>query len=125
MEALLQTLEMNLSNDNNTRRQSEETLRNMSVEEGFGPALATLAVDPSMAEVPLRQLASVFLKQLIKERWPQTSETAVSNADKEQLRQNLVHGLTDDNNRIRYDDVMICATSFYMLFMHLTLLFSL
>ena len=111
---LLQTLELNLSNDNETRRQSEETLRSMSEEEGFGPALATLAVDPSIAQAPLRQLASVFLKQLIKERWPPTSEAIILESDKEQLRQTLVLGLTDENNRIRYGEHCLTHFDFYL-----------
>eukprot|EP00794_Sanderia_malayensis_P006843 gene6843-7611_t len=104
-QSLLNTLAAAFSVNQEERSFSEDQLKIFETTEGFGVHLTSIIIDSSIPE-PIRQLASVVLKQYVEGHWshvsaekfkpPETSEEA-----KALIRQSLPKALQDPSSKIR------------------------
>lgn len=101
---LVDCLTATLDTAREVRAFAEESLRQASLQPGYGAALTKVTVNK---EVPfgLRQLAAVLLKQFIKQHWEEDEDNfvppVVSASEKVVIRQLLLTSLDDSNGKIR------------------------
>uniref|UniRef100_A0ACD6AEW2 Uncharacterized protein n=1 Tax=Avena sativa TaxID=4498 RepID=A0ACD6AEW2_AVESA len=101
---LMECLTATLDTARDVRAFAEESLRQASLQPGYGAALTKVTINK---EVPfgLRQLAAVLLKQFIKHHWEEQEENfvppVVSASEKVVVRQLLLTSLDDSNGKIR------------------------
>lgn len=102
-EWLLNCLNATLDPNQEIRSLAEVSLRQASLQPGFGVALSKVAANK---EHPfgLRQLAAVLLKQFIKTHWHESEESfeppAVATEEKEVIRRLLLPSLDDSHRKI-------------------------
>ncbi|XP_067129013.1 importin-9 [Centruroides vittatus] len=103
-EALFETLNAILSPIHDVRANAEDQLKVLEVTDEFGVHLAELTVDPN-GLLPIRQLASVLLKQYVEVHWCQHSEKFHSPETTEEakatIRQLLPLGLRESISKVR------------------------
>lgn len=101
---LVECLTATLDTARDVRAFAEESLRQASLQPGYGAALTKVTINK---EIPfgLRQLAAVLLKQFIKHHWEEQEENfvppVVSASEKVVIRQLLLTSLDDSNGKIR------------------------
>ncbi|XP_061986940.1 uncharacterized protein LOC133705642 [Populus nigra] len=102
-EWLLNCLNATLDPNQEIRSLAEVSLRQASLQPGFGVALSKVAANK---ELPfgLRQLAAVLLKQFIKKHWHESEESfeppAVAIEEKEVIRSLLLPSLDDSHRKM-------------------------
>ncbi|XP_046853587.1 importin-9-like [Xenia sp. Carnegie-2017] len=103
-EALIECLSHILSPEQQLRLNAEERLKLLEVTEDYGIHLAQLSVDENSA-LPIRQLASVILKQYVQSHWMPISEKftppVTPSKAKAAIREILPHGLKDPISKVR------------------------
>lgn len=107
-QAMFEELQKILNPDGDIRRQAEERLAQLKYTEGYGVYLAEITINQNL-DLPLRQLASVMLKQYVEDCWAvenedgQSSNSAllVNNEAKIAIKTILPQGLYDPNSKIR------------------------
>lgn len=101
---ILEVLQGALSPDQNIRCRAEEQIKVFEVMEDFGVCLAELTVD-IQADLAVRQLASLILKQYVEIHWCKLSEKFVepetTELAKSAIKQMLPVGLQDSSSKIR------------------------
>ena len=105
-EALYETLTGILSPHWETRQAAEQRIQALEVTEEFGIHLTECVVDPN-GHLPIRQLASVLLKQYVDSHWYYLGEKfqppETKHAAKERIKELLPLGLRESVNKvIRY-----------------------
>lgn len=103
-EALYETLTGILSPHQETRQPAEQRLQALEVTEEFGIHLTEFLVDPNR-HLPIRQLASVLLKQYVETHWCTVAEKfrppEIKPAAKEKIKELLPMGLRDSISKVR------------------------
>ncbi|XP_026671406.1 importin-9 isoform X2 [Ceratina calcarata] len=103
-EALYETLTGVLSPHTETRQAAEQRLQALEVTEEFGIHLTEFVVDPN-GHLPIRQLASVLLKQYVETHWCSVAEKfrppEVKYAIKEKIKELLPLGLRESISKVR------------------------
>lgn len=102
-EWLLNCLNATLDPNQEIRSLAEVSLRQASLQPGFGVALSKVAGNKELP-LGLRQLAAVLLKQFIKKHWHESEESfeppAVATEEKEVIRILLLPSLDDSHRKI-------------------------
>ncbi|CAL4085549.1 unnamed protein product, partial [Meganyctiphanes norvegica] len=103
-EALIENLNNILSPQADIRRAAEEQIHVLEVTEEFGIHLIELTLDRN-GPLPIRQLASVLLKQYVEAHWCQDSEKfrvpECPEYAKAKIRELLPHGLHEPISKVR------------------------
>ncbi|XP_024868417.1 importin-9 isoform X2 [Temnothorax curvispinosus] len=103
-EALYETLTGILSPHYETRKDAEQRIQALEVTEEFGIHLTEFVVDPN-GHLPIRQLASVLLKQYVETHWCSLAEKfrppELNNAVKERIKELLPLGLREPISKVR------------------------
>ncbi|OAD62485.1 Importin-9 [Eufriesea mexicana] len=103
-EALYETLSDILSPQGETRQAAEQRIQALEVTEEFGIHLTEFVVDPN-GHLPIRQLASVLLKQYVDTHWSSVSEKfrppEIKYATKEKIKELLPLGLRESISKVR------------------------
>ncbi|XP_011701232.1 PREDICTED: importin-9 [Wasmannia auropunctata] len=103
-EALYETLNGILSPHYETRKAAEQRIQALEVTEEFGIHLTEFVVDPN-GHLPIRQLASVLLKQYVETHWCSLAEKfrppELNNAVKERIKELLPLGLRESISKVR------------------------
>lgn len=102
-EALYETLTGILSPHYETRKAAEQRIQALEVTEEFGIHLTEFVVDPN-CHLPIRQLASVLLKQYVETHWCSLAEKfhppELNNASKERIKELLPLGLRESISKV-------------------------
>ncbi|XP_021944013.1 importin-9 [Folsomia candida] len=115
-EALIECLQGSLSPEGDVRRGAEERLKALEVTENHPIHLMEIVLDNGdhCLPPPIRQLASVILRQYIDTHWTSITEKFVAPEPSEQakaiLRSNLPIGLTYSESKIRNSIAAIIST---------------
>jgi len=100
-EALYDNLLGTLSDNANRRNQAEQQIKLLEVVNDYGIYLTELALDKNI-DWPVRQLASVLLKQFVNAHWSKSkdrySEPQLSSTDKSKIRDLLINALGEDSD---------------------------
>nr|XP_003701541.2 PREDICTED: importin-9 isoform X1 [Megachile rotundata] len=103
-EALYETLTGILSPHRETRQAAEQRIQALEVTEEFGIHLTEFVVDPN-GHLPIRQLASVLLKQYVETHWSSMAEKfrppEIRHATKERIKELLPLGLRESISKVR------------------------
>ncbi|XP_012280793.1 importin-9 [Orussus abietinus] len=103
-EALYETLNGILSAHGDTRQAAEQRVQALEVTEEFGIHLTEFVVDPN-GQLPIRQLASVLLKQYVQTHWTHLSEKfrppELKLGTKEKIKELLPLGLRESISKVR------------------------
>ncbi|XP_029043182.1 importin-9 isoform X1 [Osmia bicornis bicornis] len=103
-EALYETLTGILSPHRGTRQAAEQRIQALEVTEEFGIHLTEFVVDPN-GHLPIRQLASVLLKQYVETHWSSVAEKfrppEIKHATKEKIKELLPLGLRESISKVR------------------------
>ncbi|XP_043252941.1 importin-9 isoform X1 [Colletes gigas] len=103
-EALYETLTGILSPHRETRQAAEQRIQALEVTEEFGIHLTEFVVDPN-GHLPIRQLASVLLKQYVETHWSSMAEKfrppEIKHATKEKIKELLPLGLRESISKVR------------------------
>ncbi|XP_043599539.1 importin-9 isoform X2 [Bombus pyrosoma] len=103
-EALYETLSGILSPHTETRQAAEQRIQALEVTEEFGIHLTEFVVDPN-GHLPIRQLASVLLKQYVETHWSSVAEKfrppEIKYATKERIKELLPIGLRESISKVR------------------------
>ncbi|KYN23174.1 Importin-9, partial [Trachymyrmex cornetzi] len=103
-EALYETLTGILSPHHETRKAAEQRIQALEVTEEFGIHLTEFVIDPN-SHLPIRQLASVLLKQYVETHWCSLAEKfrppELDNAAKERIKELLPLGLRESISKVR------------------------
>ncbi|XP_076177176.1 importin 9 [Ptiloglossa arizonensis] len=103
-EALYETLTGILSPHRETRQAAEQCIQALEVTEEFGIHLTEFVVDPN-GHLPIRQLASVLLKQYVETHWSSVAEKfrppEIKHAAKEKIKELLPLGLRESISKVR------------------------
>ncbi|KAK1135756.1 hypothetical protein K0M31_000333 [Melipona bicolor] len=103
-EALYETLSGILSPHRETRQAAEQRIQALEVTEEFGIHLSEFVVDPN-GHLPIRQLASVLLKQYVETHWSSVAEKfrppEIKYATKERIKELLPLGLRESISKVR------------------------
>ena len=103
-EALYETLTGILSPHWETRQAAEQRIQALEVTEEFGIHLTECVVDPN-GHLPIRQLASVLLKQYVETHWYYLAEKfqppETKHATKERIKELLPLGLRESISKVR------------------------
>ncbi|XP_072973182.1 uncharacterized protein [Typha angustifolia] len=101
---LIDCLTATLDTNRDVRSFAEASLKQASLQPGFGAALVKITVNKDIS-FGLRQLAAVLLKQFIKQHWQIDEENfvhpVVSAPEKVVIRQSLLPSLSDSHGKIR------------------------
>jgi len=104
-EALYETLTGILSPHYETRKAAEQRLQALEVTEEFGIHLTEFVVDPN-EYLPIRQLASVLLKQYVETHWCSLTEKfrppELNNVVKQRIKELLPLGLQESISKVIY-----------------------
>jgi len=104
-EALYETLTGILSPHHETRKAAEQRIQVLEVTEEFGIHLTEFVIDPN-SHLPIRQLASVLLKQYVETHWCSLAEKfrspELDNAVKEKIKKLLPLGLRESISKVIY-----------------------
>ncbi|KAJ4816684.1 Importin-9 [Rhynchospora pubera] len=112
-KCLIDCLSATLDTSHGVRSFAEESLKQASLQPGYGAALAKIIFNK---EIPfgLRQLSAVLLKQFIKQHWQEDEENfvppIVSPEEKGVIRQLLMLSLDDSHGKIHTAVGMTIAT---------------
>lgn len=102
-EALYETLTGILSPHYETRKAAEERIQALEVTEEFGVHLTEFVVD-SNGHLPIRQLASVLLKQYVETHWCSLAEKfrppELNNSAKERIKKLLPFALRESVSKV-------------------------
>lgn len=102
-EALYETLTGILSPDYETLKTAERKIQALEVTEEFGIHLTEFVIDPN-GHLPIRQLASVLLKQYVETHWCSLAEKfrppELNNAVKERIKELLPLGLRESISKV-------------------------
>ncbi|XP_015606737.1 importin-9 isoform X2 [Cephus cinctus] len=103
-EALYDSLNGILSQDRETRQAAEQRIQALEVTEEFGIHLTEFVVDPN-GHLPIRQLASVLLKQYVEIHWCASAEKfrppELRLSTKERIKELLPLGLRESISKVR------------------------
>ncbi|XP_026826550.1 importin-9 isoform X2 [Ooceraea biroi] len=103
-EALYETLTGILSPHYETRKAAEQRIQALEVTEEFGIHLTEFVVDPN-GHLPIRQLASVLLKQYVETHWCYLSEKfrlpEINDTAKGRIKELLPLGLRESSSKVR------------------------
>ncbi|XP_053974223.1 importin-9 [Hylaeus anthracinus] len=103
-EALYETLTGILSPHRETRQAAEQRIQALEVTEEFGIHLTEFVVNPH-GHLPIRQLASVLLKQYVETHWSSVAEKfrppEIKHATKEKIKELLPLGLREPISKVR------------------------
>ncbi|KZC12620.1 Importin-9 [Dufourea novaeangliae] len=103
-EALYETLTGILSPHRDTRQAAEQRIQALEVTEEFGIHLTEFVIDPN-GYLPIRQLASVLLKQYVETHWCSVAEKfrppEIKHATKEIIKKLLPLGLRESISKVR------------------------
>ncbi|XP_067212892.1 importin-9 isoform X3 [Linepithema humile] len=103
-EALYETLTGILSPHYETRKAAEQRIQALEVTEEFGVHLTEFVVDSS-GHLPIRQLASVLLKQYVETHWCSLAEKfrppELNNSAKERIKELLPLALRESVSKVR------------------------
>ncbi|PBC27176.1 Importin-9 [Apis cerana cerana] len=103
-EALYETLSGILSPHTETRQAAEQRIQALEVTEEFGIHLTEFVVDPN-GHLPIRQLASVLLKQYVETHWSFVAEKfrppEIKYTTKERIKELLPLGLRESISKVR------------------------
>ncbi|XP_020710899.2 importin-9 isoform X2 [Athalia rosae] len=103
-EALQDTLNGILSPHRETRQAAEQRIQALEVTEEFGIHLTEFVVDPN-GQLPIRQLASVILKQYVETHWCSLAEKfrspEIKLETKEKIKELLPLGLRESISKVR------------------------
>ena len=102
-EALFNTLNEILSPLRETRQAAELRIQALEVTEEFGVHLTEFVVDPN-SMLPIRQLASVLLKQYVETHWCSVAEKfrppEIKQSTKEKIKEILPIGLRESISKV-------------------------
>jgi len=102
-EALYETLTGILSPHYETRKAAEQRIQALEVTEEFGIHLTEFVVDPN-SHLPIRQLASILLKQYVETHWCSLADKfrppELNNAVKEKIKELLPLGLRESISKV-------------------------
>ncbi|XP_043281951.1 importin-9 isoform X2 [Venturia canescens] len=103
-EALYETLNGILAPHRETRQAAEQRIQALEVTDDFGIHLTEFVIDPN-GSLPIRQLASVLLKQYVESHWSSTSDKfrppEIKHATKERIKELLPLGLRESISKVR------------------------
>ncbi|XP_033214886.1 importin-9 [Belonocnema kinseyi] len=103
-EALYDTLNGILSPHQETRQAAEQRIQALEVTDEFGVHLTEFVIDPNSL-LPIRQLASVLLKQYVETHWCSLAEKfrppEIKQATKEKIKELLPVGLRESISKVR------------------------
>ncbi|XP_043478720.1 importin-9 isoform X2 [Leptopilina heterotoma] len=103
-EALYETLNGILSSHQETRQAAEQRIQALEVTEEFGVHLTEFVVDQN-GLLPIRQLASVLLKQYVDNHWSSVAEKfrppEIKHEMKERIKELLPLGLRESISKVR------------------------
>lgn len=106
-EALYDTLSGILSPHRETRQAAEQRIQALEVTEEYGIHLSEFVVDPN-EHLPIRQLASVLLKQYVETHWCSLSEKfrppELNPDTKQRIKELLPLGLRESISKVIYSD---------------------
>lgn len=102
-EALYDTLTGILSPHRETRQAAERRIQALEVTEEYGIHLTEFVVDPD-GHLPIRQLASVLLKQYVEIHWSSLAEKfrppELNHATKKRIKELLPLGLRESISKV-------------------------
>lgn len=102
-EALYETLTEILSPHYETRKAAEQRIQALEVTEEYGIHLTEFVID-STGHLPIRQLASVLLKQYVETHWCSLAEKfrppELNNTAKEKIKELLPLGLRESISKV-------------------------
>lgn len=102
-EALYETLTEILSPHYETRKAAEQRIQALEVTEEYGIHLTEFVIDPN-EHLPIRQLASVLLKQYVETHWCSLAEKfrppELNNTAKEKIKELLPVGLRESISKV-------------------------
>lgn len=126
-EALYETLTGILSPHRETRQAAEQRIQALEVTEEYGIHLTEFVVDPN-SHLPIRQLASVLLKQYVETHWSSLAEKfrspELNNATKEKIKELLPLGLRESISKVVYsseiylDEIIMYLIALELNYMH-------
>ncbi|KAM0731153.1 Importin-9 [Formica fusca] len=103
-EALYETLTEILSPHYETRKAAEQRIQALEVTEEYGIHLTEFVVDPN-GHLPIRQLASVLLKQYVETHWCSLADKfrppELNNTAKKKIKELLPLGLRESISKVR------------------------
>lgn len=104
-EALCETLNGILSPHADIRNAAEQRIQALEVTDEFGIHLTEFVIDPN-GSLPIRQLASVLLKQYVETHWWSESEKfrppELRPATKEKIKELLPMGLQESISKVKF-----------------------
>lgn len=121
-EALYETLTGILSPHYETRKAAEQRIQALEVTEEFGIHLTEFVVDPN-GHLPIRQLASVLLKQYVETHWCSLAEKfrppELNNAVKERIKELLPLGLRESISKVIFPEINLTRDTFSYNLIHI------
>ncbi|XP_070158231.1 importin-9 isoform X2 [Polyergus mexicanus] len=103
-EALYETLTEILSPHYETRKAAEQRIQALEVTEEYGIHLTEFVIDPN-GHLPIRQLASVLLKQYVETHWCSLADKfrppELNNTAKKKIKELLPLGLRESISKVR------------------------
>ncbi|KAL6428612.1 hypothetical protein ACFW04_007913 [Cataglyphis niger] len=103
-EALYETLTEILSPHYETRKAAEQKIQALEVTEEYGIHLTEFVIDPN-GHLPIRQLASVLLKQYVETHWCSLADKfrppELNNTAKKRIKELLPLGLRESISKVR------------------------
>lgn len=121
-EALYETLTGILSPHYETRKAAEQRIQALEVTEEFGIHLTEFVVDPN-GHLPIRQLASVLLKQYVETHWCSLAEKfrppELNNAVKERIKELLPLGLRESISKVIFPKINSTRDNFSYNLIHI------
>ena len=102
-EALYETLSSILSPHREERQAAELRIQALEVTDDFGIYLTEFVIDPN-GSLPIRQLASVLLKQYVETHWTSAADKfrppELKHATKERIKELLPLGLRESISKV-------------------------
>lgn len=102
-EALYETLSGILSPHTEARQAAEQRIQALEVTEEFGIHLTEFVIDPN-GHLPIRQLASILLKQYVETHWSSMAEKfrapEIKYTTKEKIKELLPIGLRESISKV-------------------------
>lgn len=119
-EALYETLTEILSPHYETRKAAEQRIQALEVTEEYGIHLTEFVVDPN-GHLPIRQLASVLLKQYVETHWCSLADKfrppELNNTAKKKIKELLPLGLRESISKVIFysNNLFNCKNLIYYL----------
>eukprot|EP01130_Rhizamoeba_saxonica_P014289 TRINITY_DN6233_c0_g1_i1.p1 TRINITY_DN6233_c0_g1~~TRINITY_DN6233_c0_g1_i1.p1 ORF type:complete len:992 (+),score=222.27 TRINITY_DN6233_c0_g1_i1:323-3298(+) len=113
METILEVLNVIISTpDNNLRTKKEHELNSFHKQSGFGVILCQILINTSNMNIalPIRQMAGLVLKMHVRDYWTEGNGFIISDADKQNIKDNIPKGLNLSDKQLRNTVAMVIST---------------